>query len=753
MEHNSLLFGCNQETGLVAIEVEEGRGEDRVALFFRRNGSIISEHDSFEPFIVADSDVLDGCPGVIRSKMLEGNGSLDSLVLFKKWKDCLKAKSWLARETGRTSSAPGAPYLFINDPVQQYLMMSGRTMFFGMEFEEISRMQVDIECLTSEGFEFCNAEREGDEIAAIAMSDQSGWVEVLSAEGLSEKEMLEGFVDTVRSRDPDVIEGHNIFNFDLPYIAERAKRHKVKLALGRNGSVPKRRPSRFSAGERTVGYERFDIFGRHVVDTLFLVHVYDISHRSLSGFGLKEVAIHFGVAAPDRTYIAGSRISEEFKTSPAKVLKYVRDDVIETRELSRLLSMSNFVQARMLPYSYQNVCVKGNATKIDALMGREYLRRGHALPLTGQGREFAGGYTDMFVQGIVKDVHHCDVRSLYPSLMLKHRIGPGKDELGIFLEMLDQLRDFRVRTKEQMQNSRSEKGRTYLDAMQTTFKVLINSFYGYLGFSQARFSDFDAAERVTGEGRALLKFMIDWLKDHGAIPVEIDTDGIYFVPPSSVPGKQRGSRKVPSGEENRTPAGYRKEFSEALPGGIEIEFDGEYRSMYSYKMKNYALLGYDGEMVIKGAALKSRGLEPFQRSFLSEVIRLKLEGREEGISDLADRYRKAIRDRALVIEELAKTERLQDAPSTYTAKIAQGKRARSAAYELALRSGRDYRAGDQISYYVTGEKKSVSVHANSKLVSEWDPAARDENVAYYLAKFESLSKKFAPDDGQGELGL
>ena len=40
--------------------------------------------------------------------------------------------------------------------------------------------------------------------------------------------------------------------------------------------------------------------------------------------------------------------------------------------------------------------------------------------------------------------------------------------------------------------------------------------------------------------------------------------------------------------------------------------------MFSYKMKNYALLDEDGKIIIKGAALHSRGLEPFQRNYLHD---------------------------------------------------------------------------------------------------------------------------------------
>ena len=69
---------------------------------------------------------------------------------------------------------------------------------------------------------------------------------------------------------------------------------------------------------------------------------------------------------------------------------------------------------------------------------------------------------------------------------------------------------------------------------------------------------------------------------------------------------------------------------------------------------------------------------------------------------------------------------------------------RSAAYELALRAGRDYKQGDQISFYITGTKRKVSVVENAKLLSEADESVRDENVEYYLDKLNELQKKFAP---------
>ena len=78
----------------------------------------------------------------------------------------------------------------------------------------------------------------------------------------------------------------------------------------------------------------------------------------------------------------------------------------------------------------------------------------------------------------------------------------------------------------------------------------------------------------------------------------------------------------------------------------------------------------------------------------------------------------------------------------YREKIRSAARGRNAAYELALKSEREYRAGDQIAYYITGSKKNVSAHANARLTSDWNPDERDENVEYYVAKLEALCRRF-----------
>jgi DNA polymerase, archaea type len=94
------------------------------------------------------------------------------------------------------------------------------------------------------------------------------------------------------------------------------------------------------------------------------------------------------------------------------------------------------------------------------------------------------------------------------------------------------------------------------------------------------------------------------------------------------------------------------------------------------------------------------------------------------------------------LKKLAKSENLKESPENYKAKILSGKGRRSAAYELALKAHRSYRQGDQISYYIIGTKKKLSVVDSSCLLSD-APKERNENTAYYINKLNDIYKKFA----------
>jgi DNA polymerase elongation subunit (family B) len=720
-EKNTLLFGADLTPRIVAIEL----GETGTVKVYRRekDGSTVADVEPFHPFVWADSDVLDLG---IESEKLQGSLKYGWLVTVDSWKELIALRNGLKNS--------GRDFFAFTDPVQHYLTATGRTLFKDLRFEELKRMQVDV---------LANDEH----IMAIALLDNTGWEELIVVDPNhveeSERSALKRLTALIKERDPDVIEGHDLFRVHLPQLVARAKKLKTKLDWGRSGGFLRSRPSRLQIAEKTIDYPKFALDGRHFVDTFLLAQFYDVGMRSLAGFERTDVARHFELCdSEDASALTGKELHRAYVQNSDAFQRRALCGVRETRALSDLLSQSYFIQAQIFPYNYQDVIVRGNATRINALFLREYLRQRHSIPELPMPRAFEGGYTDIFFTGVARNVWHCDIASLYPSIMLKFECFPATDQLQIFRHLLTDVRAFRLEAKAEMRAEKDPARQHHLQALQNTFKILLNSFYGYLGFAQGHFADFDAAARVTQIGRDLLKQMIDWLAKQGAQVIEVDTDGIYFVPP-----KVGHASGLPS-ERNQRDAGstisdLQKDLAKELPEGIDVEFDEQFDAMFSYKAKNYALLTKNGDVVIKGGALKSRGLEKFQRVFLEEMIKLIMEGKPEAVSGLRNEFEQKIRNREWNIGMLMKTDTLQDSLDKYRAKIAGSARNRAAAYELALASSRNYKPGDQISYYVKATPKKVPAYEAAKLASEFDPQNRDENVDYYVAKLDELMKKFS----------
>ena len=706
-EKNTMLFGADPTPRIVAIEL----GETGTVKVHRRekDGSTTTDVEPFQPFVWADADVVDLG---IEAEKLKGDLKFGWLITVDSWKELISLRNGLKNA--------GRDFFALTDSVQHYLTATGRTLFKDLPFEELKRMQLEV---------LSFSEGDADHIMSIALSDNTGWEELIIVDPKkteeSERSAIKRLTNLIKARDPDVIEGHNLFRSDLPYLVARAKKLKTKLDWGRSGGFLRSRPSRLQIAEKTIDYPKFTIDGRHFVDTFLLAQFYDVGMRSLAGFERTDVARHFGFCDEEISALAGKELERAYVSGGEKFRRRALCGVRETRAVSELLSPSYFIQAQIFPYNYQDVIVRGNATRINGLFLREYFRQKHGIPELPMPQTFEGGYTDIFFTGVARNVWHCDVASLYPSIMLQFDCFPGSDRLQIFRHLLTDLRTFRLEAKANMRAEKNPARQHHLQALQNTFKILINSFYGYLGFAQGHFADFDAAARVTQIGRDLLKKMIEWLNAHGAKVIEVDTDGIYFVPPDKIDIDQ-----------------LQKGLAKELPPGIEVEFDEQFDAMFSYKAKNYALLTKDGEVIIKGGALKSRGLEKFQRVFLEEMIKLIMESKSEAIVDLRNEFERKIRNREWKIDMLMKTDTLQDSLDKYRAKIAGSARNRAAAYELALASGRAYKPGDQVSYYIKSTPKKAPAYEAARLASEFDPQNRDESVDYYVAKLDELVKKF-----------
>ena len=729
-DDRALLFGHDETARIVAVQPV---GPDRMRVYRRLSPSeVVWDDEPVHPFVfLSDIDLLRAFPrSRFQFQTLGGDGFYQHLVVFPDrgaYFDAVRAVGQAA-ETQR--ERPVEVYT-VGGPEQQYLTQTGRTLFKGMDFGDLVRLQLDIEVYSRDGFP--QAETPEHRVILVALSDSTGWQHLVGTPGMAEAEILRETVRLVQERDPDVIEGHNLYGFDLPYLAARCARHGVPFALGRDGSEPRTFPSSMRFAERQVEYDVAEIAGRHVVDTLFLVMAFDVFKRDLPNYTLKGVARYFGFAPEGRTYVDGDKIAEVWDTDPARILDYALDDVIETERIARHLSGSTFYLTQMVPVPYGQCARTGPAAKIEALFVRGYLHARQSLPQAGVGSQAVGGYTDVFVTGVVGPVVYADVESLYPSIMLTRDVRPHSDALGLFQRMLRVLTDLRFATKGAMRDAEGD-ARGELDARQTAFKNIINAHYGVLGFGFALFNDFAEADRVAATGQEIVREMARRVREAGGTVIEVDTDGVLFVPPPGVEGETAERAFVSA-------------LSDAMPDGIRVGFDGRYRRMLSYKKKNYALLAYDGHVKLKGSSLVSRSMERFGRRFVRDAIQRLLD------EDIAGLHALYLDTRARIqahdwegVESFQRVETLKDSLDGYEADVADGKRNRTAAYELAAedatRTRRPIRRGHRVAYYIA--EGGGRVFEAARLASDWDPAAPDEDTRFYLDRLDQFAAKFEP---------
>jgi DNA polymerase I len=629
----------------------------------------------------------------------------------------------------------------------QFLLQRRERMYREMTFGQLRRCQLDIEVASPEGG-FPEASRPDDRVLAIGLRC-GGRNQLLLLDEMTdaaERKLLGEFCSALSDADPDVIEGHNLFKFDLDYLRQRCRRHGLQCAWGRYGQKATFRSSKLKVAERWIDFTRCDVPGRAVVDTYLLVQLFDITTREITSYGLKEVAIYFGITdeESERTYIQGSQIQRAFFEDRARFCAYLEDDLRETEGLADQLLPTYFEQARTFPILLQDATLRGATSKIDLLFLEEYYHARQACPSPPEVKPFEGGYTRSFQEGVFRHVLHFDVASLYPSLLLHIGQNPKTDTLGVFIPLLRRLREYRLKFKLLARNAPTDQERAEAQARQTNFKILINSFYGYLGFSGARFGDGELAAEVTRRGRELLQALIDEFARHDCTILEADTDGIYL-----------SSEKYFD-----QPEALLALVAPILPPGIELEYDGRYTAMFCYKAKNYAL--FDGtKIILRGSALRSRGTEPYLKRLTDQLIHFLVGASKESPLAILDDYRKKLVVLALPVTDLAKSETLNQSPDAYERFIAEGGKPRRASAEAALQLSPRPRMGERVTYYVTARTRTrTSDWQRARPLSLYDPVNAPYDADYYTEKLNDWLERYgaflgvkAPEHVQGELAF
>lgn len=446
--------------------------------------------------------------------------------------------------------------------------------FFAKYPENLERqLTFDIETLTE-------ASVDKNLIISIALGDGK---EIWSHQG-NEVDILENFISDYKRMDPDVVVGYYQKGFDWPYIIRRCNVHNISTDwIARGGKQLKEHyggrihsiPGRLqwdvyedvhddqtlrlkNNGLKTVAKE-FDIpvIEEDTTDTIHLLEDLEklrkynesdvnATEKLFTGYFQRSVAIANEVGLPIDMLVNTRGARDGLFKSPDKRAKSGLWTMVSRVIMGRGFVKQGFIETGMNQDRYPDID-----------WGR---------------RNFQGAFVGSNLSGKFDYVAHFDVMAMYPSIVMAFNISPettklveklpydpdvnilkeiGKDYTvfeiadknlnanavlhinqavqGIKPEFLLRCETQRNKFKKLRDKATNDTEHIRWESAQYGMKISANGVgFGVEAPKIIRYGDFWTAMAITGIGRFLIKFSMDFVRSRGFEIIEYDTDGFYF---------------------------------------------------------------------------------------------------------------------------------------------------------------------------------------------------------------------------------
>ena len=633
---NDLVFGKDKTERIVSLEVKD----DKIYLFYV-NGYV--EERPMTYWILASSK-LDK-----NFTKLKGNQHFKYIRKFKD-KETYQKFGAIYKKRGI--------YRVANDQ-ESAMIYHGITLFKNLQVSDISVLAADIE---AEGLK----QNEDSKVFLITNTfrDNTGKLTKkhfrVDDYDNDDVAMIADWCKWVVEVDPTVIVGHNFFGYDLPYLQYcYGERNGVDRALPLGKFAEDISFSNYTSNFRVDGnttweYKKINVFGRHILDTMFLATKYDIG-RNYPSWGLKPIAEYEGLVKEDRQFYDASKIGQNWHdpVEREKIVKYGIDDSDDTIGLYDIMVPSVFYMNQSVPKPLQIMGTSASGSQLNAIMVRAYLSDGYSIPeadpyVEDSDESYVAGGMSYGIPGYYKNVTKWDAKSFYPSTVLAFKIYDAeKDPEAYYYKMVEYFTHKRFEQKAQYKQTKDK----YYDDLQAASKIFINSAYGLLGTKGLNFNSYENAQKITRCCRKGLQKAIVWatgldidywwsdykekktstqdaddyseidaivdpaysyqnMDRHEYTLVNIDTDALSFC------------------KQDMTP--FTKEELNYIHEGIndimysEWEDDGYYEKFLVIKAKNYVTVE-DGKIKRKGSSLTDSKKEPALRNLLDDIVECILE--------------------------------------------------------------------------------------------------------------------------------
>ena len=684
------------------------------------------------------------------------------------------------------------------------------SVFTADSFEEIEKLSIaplkyfsfDIECLPLEGsmpvpesspvimisMSFSPAFKGHDTIVVVAKNVEGTGDDVECFD--SETLMLNRFFEIFQEYDADVISGYNINGFDIPYIADRVtilsgSGDNVRSTVGRDGRILSYR----KIGNRTM----ISIPGRVVVDVLPLIR----SQYSLKRYTLRNVAKE--LLDREKLDVAPSEMEEYWNDSGEKLLKFIdyarRDSELAMELFLKLQLLDKHIAIAQVSGSLlQEVVDGGQTSMVDNLLLREYGKQDRVIPpkpsdelvaMRNRSSEgLKGGEVLEPKRGLLENVVILDYKSLYPTIMMAHNLCyttvveqdrpdaetikppsggefvPAEVSKGIMPSILESLLQRRVETKRRMKNAATDSEYRVLDATQLALKILLNSFYGYSGYTRARLYSMALANAVTSFGRnnilntrALINGTISkvLLRDGSAYFTEelssinagdnIVSLSVVYGDTDSVFVQCSSKKEVSLDDAGLVGSKIAAMVSDSLPDPMELEFESIAKRALFIAKKRYAIWVFEPSGDGWKEDIKVKGMETVRRDWceltsktLNTVLGMVLkdgdvDGAVSHVRSVVDGVRNIdVKNDSEIIEDLTMTRMFSKKAASYKNKQPH----LTVAEKIERRTGSPPPVGERIPFVIVAGKGLFVNRAE-------DPEYVRENnipidVDYYIKK-------------------
>ncbi|MEM1782399.1 MAG: DNA-directed DNA polymerase [Nanopusillaceae archaeon] len=560
----------------------------------------------------------------------------------------------------------------------------------------------------------------------------------------NEYELFEKFNEIIKDLDPDVLVGYNSHNFDLNYLYERCKKINFRFSFGwdEKGIIltKKREEDR-----------RYKISGiQHVDLFIFLSNIFSgqLKSETLSLDSVAKEILGYGKEEMDLNMIRNALKQKDFSS----IVKYNQRDVEITYKLYKHFEPILIELSKITGQSLYETSLSTYGTLIENYLIKKSRELGEIVPNKPKIEEIEERskktYTGAFVlepePGFYKNIAVFDFRSLYPSIMIAYNISPDtlncdhdyckqdsieietnegkmnvwfcKNRKGYVPTILDEI----FRERSELKKKLKQKNLDYtelkiLDAKQYALKILLNSMYGYLGFSASRWYCINCAAAITAYGRQFIKKTIKYLEKRGFKIIYGDTDSIFVI--------------LNSKEDLRII----DEINSILPKPMELELENFYisgifvgrRGEHKGAKKKYALLAEDGTIKLRGFEAVRRDWSELSKMVQENVIKLALREDKDGIINYLREIINKIRKKELPLEYFIIREQLRKSLNKYEVEaphVVAAKKYRDIGYKV--------NEGFIVEYIICSGKEKISDKVkipNECKNKEYDPE-------YYIEK-------------------